>query len=229
MRLWFPDAEIESLALDELARAQLVPAANANSLAVDIERFVERYLCARLDRSADLPEDVLGVTHFLPGSKLHVEINRDLSDSALDDEYADVGEVGRFRATVAHEAAHILLHRTLYELDDMDRGLFPRESEITDQKRHRCLKRSGLSDWREVQANKGMAALLMPRPVFGPVARSVLATLGDPTATLTATSPDLAAIVLDLAQRFQVSRQAARIRLETLGILVCGAQGTFSI
>ncbi|MDR7526038.1 MAG: ImmA/IrrE family metallo-endopeptidase [Armatimonadota bacterium] len=76
----------------------------------------------------------------------------------------------------------------------------------------------GGSDWREVQANWFMAALLMPKSVF--VAAVVRAKrqeglmLTDPVGT-----GSVERVARTLARWFDVSRQAARIRLLELGLV----------
>ena len=124
-RLWYDPAEIDEIMVDELVRAGLLPDTNQDDLCVDIEGFVETYLRLPFDLSAQLDADVLGVTDFVPGTQPKISINRDLTGSALDEEDATPGLVGRWRATVAHEASHVVLHRLLFETDDMQRGLFP--------------------------------------------------------------------------------------------------------
>jgi hypothetical protein len=230
-RLWFEPAEIEDMMEEELRRAALLP--TAVSPVVDIEAFVEQHLRARLDQYADLEPEVLGLTEFRAGQRPRVAINRDLTGSALDAEEQPPGALGRWRATLAHEAAHILMHRSLHEPPSGQLGLFAQESsELSTPALMRCLKRdvsfadARAYDWREVQANKGMAALLMPRSVFVAVARDLLA-LEDRSTLVTGLpregSRQLAALAGELGERFQVSRQAARIRLSTLGL--CAVQG----
>jgi Zn-dependent peptidase ImmA (M78 family) len=94
------------------------------------------------------------------------------------------------------------------------------------KKLHRCLKRDvayrQVSEWREVQANIGMAALLMPKNSFIQVARAEIAALLPGKSTLS--DEEGAAIVSRLASKCSVSRQAARIRLETLGLLATSGQ-----
>ena len=94
----------------------------------------------------------------------------------------------------------------------------------------RCLKRDyGVvagSDWKEVQANKGMAALLMPRPVFIELATEPLAELGLAPAQIDRNDPRSRDLAYALAHRVQASRQATLIRLETVGILTRPGQGS---
>jgi hypothetical protein len=170
-RLWYGAREIEEIMADELQRAALFPTAEA--AAVDIERFVESHLRVRFEQYAELEPHVLGVTEFFPGERPWIRINRDLTGSALDDDECPLGTVGRWRATVAQEAAHVILHAALFEgrsgqLSFLD----PEEVQGSEPSRvFRSLKRDvsfagQAADWREVQANQGMSALLMPRPVF---------------------------------------------------------------
>jgi hypothetical protein len=177
---------------------------------------VERHLGAQLDLGAALGDDVLGVTELRGGEPARILINRDLTGSTFEiDEYS--GTLGRWRATVAHDGVHVLLHGLLFELNPNQQTMFDAET-IADDRVVRCYKRdtsfAGRSrDPREFQANKGIAALLMPRSVFGEAARDLVAA--------SETTPQ---IVEQLARRFEVSRQAARIRLSALGFL--SSEGT---
>ena len=222
-RIWLEPAEIELTAEDELKKADLLP--TADNPVTDLERFVEGYLDATLDQYADLEPDVLGLTHFDTGKRPAISLNRDLTGSALDSEDARPGLVGRWRATLAHEACHILFHRILFELDLDQDSLFPEpESRSELQGLMRCLKRevgytTRAHDWREVQANRGMAALLLPRKVFQTVVLAETAELGLPTEDLRAGTEPTNLLVDRLSERFAVSKQAASIRLATLGFV----------
>jgi Zn-dependent peptidase ImmA (M78 family) len=72
-------------------------------------------------------------------------------------------------------------------------------------------------DWREVQANRGMAALLMPSRTFKDVAFEQMTKLGlSGLSSGPASADTLAAAIADA---FQVSKQAALIRLGTLQVV----------
>jgi hypothetical protein len=136
--------------------------------ALDVEAFVEQCLGVQFDQCASLPADVLGQTDFRIGAPPLVMVNADLTGAALDDEDSPLGLKGRWRATVAHEACHVLFHRCLFNLSSQQGSLFGEEGDSHEpaQRVQRCLKRDMVygrmgSDWREVQANMGMAALLM--------------------------------------------------------------------
>lgn len=208
-RIWFEASEIEHIMEDELRRSGLWPA--GGTLVVDIERFLEGHLKASLDQYANLEPAVLGLTEFRSGAAPAVRINRDLTGSAMDNERYPPGILGRWRATLAHEAAHVVLHRMLVE-GNPDQTSMLGDPTPSSPVLLRCLKRevayrTGGRDWREVQANRGMAALLMPRGLFisagtREVSRGIGGT-NDPTRRL--------------AAMFGVSREAAGIRLRTLG------------
>jgi IrrE N-terminal-like domain len=208
-RIWFEPAEIENIMEDELHRAGLWPTQGAP--AVDVEAFIEGHLKASLDQYADLDRAVLGLTEFRQGVSPLVRINRDLTGSAMDAEWCPPGIHGRWRATLAHEACHVVLHRMLVEVNPDQTALFEEHGRAALLLR--CLKRevtyrSGGRNWREVQANRGMAALLMPKPLFLRAANEELHS-GRRNGFDGATRR--------LAARFAVSKEATGIRLTTLG------------
>lgn len=224
-RLWFDPGEIDDMMVDELRRARLLPDPAQEDISVDVEAFIEGYLRLPFDLSAELAPEVLGVTDFVPGREPKISINRDLTGSALDQEDATPGLVGRWRATVAHEACHVLLHRILFEVDDLQIGLFSKqEQDPAPEQLMRCLKRDvgfdrPASDWREVQANMGMGALLMPKPTFLAAVDQELVRLDATNMPVSAGSPQHDRLVGQLARRFTVSKQAARIRLTSLKVV----------
>jgi hypothetical protein len=208
-RLWFEPTEIDEIMEGELRRSNLWPP--DDNPVVDVEAFLDGHLRVDLDQYADLPSDILGQTEFHPGAP-RVQINRDLTGSAMDSEWPTAGIQGRWRATLAHEGAHVVLHRSLFDSAPDQEVLF--EVESREPTLMRCLKRdvapgSTRGDWREVQANRGMAALLMPRELFGRRARQIR------DAKPKITTPELTRALSGL---FQVSNEAARIRVDTLGL-----------
>lgn len=224
-RIWYADQEIEAITESALGKAGYEPTSNAPS--TDLEMFIERHLGARLDRHAPLDPEVLGISTFPDGEPPLVRINRDLTDAAFDGELASIGTVGRWRATLAHEAGHILLHRVLFGVDPDQANLFGETDSAEGGVRPgpvRCLKRDfglghSVQDWREVQANKAMAALLMPRQLFAVVAREYIGRAISAGAKVTSGSSAAELMARQLASFFEVSRQAAAIRMESLGFI----------
>lgn len=229
MRLWLEPDELEQRMESELDRAKAFPSVDAP--AVEIEQFVEGHLEAQLDQYADLDASTLGLTEFRVGARPKILINKDLTGSALDEDESPPGLLGRWRATVAHEAAHVILHRCLFNLDPTQRDLFGTGDEQEDRTstQQRCLKRdvafgSSGKDWREIQANMGMAALLMPRLVFVAVLRQELQNSGRPNLRIEPQSKEHQELAARLAASFKVSKQAASIRFHTLGLLSAAGQ-----
>lgn len=226
-RIWYESDEIEAIADDELRRADLMPW--PDDPVTDVERLIEGHLKAQLDQYAQLPEGVLGLTRF-GARRPVVSISSALTEAAEEDPPLP-GKVGRWRATLAHEASHIFLHRYLFDAD-----MAPLSNRPPDQAPAggstvmRCLHRdvndvrtqdwgrtSRRQDWREVQANRGMAALLMPSRTFKDVAFDQIAKLG---LSDLHSSPDSAeTLATAIAGIFQVSKQAALIRLGTLQVV----------
>ncbi len=220
-RLWYEPDEIERLVEDELRRAGLMP--TVSDPITDLDTFVETYLRCPLDQYRPLPDEVLGITEFAKGKQPSISLNRDLTGSALDDDEAPQGVRGRWRATLAHEACHVLLHRLLFEFDENQGELFP--SPVQSERLLRCLKRDvgsnrGGSDWREVQANQGMAAMLMPRRVFTRIARREVGHLGLTRTELSTGSLAAMTLARQLSTVLNVSAQAASIRLGVTGFVV---------
>jgi len=222
--LWYGDDEIEEITYSALLAANLVPA--LDSPAIDIETFIDAHLGVRFEQYAELEPEVLGVTEFVAGESPRIRINQDLTGSALDEDETPLGVLGRWRATLAHEASHVLLHRTLFGDDRKQLSLFKEEEPDrgAPPRLFRSLKRdvsflNGGGDWREIQANKGMAALLMPKLIFLHVCDREVEAIPFSTRPVRPDHPEALSLVVRLSKLFQVSRQATAIRLETLDVL----------
>ena len=220
-RLWVEMSELEMAMEEQLRDANLLPSVDAP--VVDVESFLERHLMVELDQYAPLPAEILGLTEFRATQSPRVLINKDLTGSAMDADWVPPGSPGRWRATLAHEAVHVILHRALFEFN-VHQGLLFEERKTSSHKGQmlRCLKRevqftARSADWKEVQANRGMAALLMPRSVFMSIAKQEIFRHGVAIGRLREGSEAEGTIARRLAERFGVSRQAASIRLQTLG------------
>jgi hypothetical protein len=217
-RLWFEALELEQIVEAELNKAGMMP--SPTSPVVDVERFIEYHLKAALDQYADLDQTVLGVTEFFRGETPRIRINKDLTGSAIDDGVSAPGLLGRWRATLAHEAGHVMLHRRLFDVAVGNLNLFGDADQPTPKQLPRCLKAlvsySTVPEWREVQANQAMAALLMPRPLFVSLAREES---GQTSSVDLIPLGAVDGVTKRLAERLRVSKQAARIRLATLGLV----------
>ena len=205
-RVWYEADEIEAITADALRKAALWPRPGA--LATDIEQLVEVFLGAAVDYGGELPERTLGFTEF--GEPHRVVVRRRLTELALSP-HGSAGLRGRWRATLAHEAAHILLHAHL--------DLRSRTSGVTETLLDGAMESLATGrDWREVQANMGMAALLMPRGPFLAEARRMLErrVVFLPLSVDALTGRRLVEL---LGATFETSQEATRLRLLHFGWL----------
>ena len=223
-RLWFEDNEIEEIMAHELERSGMMPGATAP--VIDLEAFLELHLRVKLDLYSELGPNLLGVSGFATGLRPIVKISRTLTSQAHE-RFAQGGIFGRWRATLAHEAAHVILHRRLVDVPRAQGLLFPQSGESQAEPLvTQCLQRDiwfarGTGDWKEVQANQGMASLLMPSGLFVAVTREVVSARATEDLLAHIPAADTRAfsdLVRELSVRCQVSREAARIRLNTLGL-----------
>lgn len=171
--LWIPDSEFE-LKMDAL-RAK-APKPFEPGRGIDVDEIMMRGYGVNPD-FADLPAACLGRTNFLSDGRYVVEVSRALADEAVHSPVAR----RRLRTTLAHECAHIALHGVLHPVavDFLFDELSGRTSVVMCRDTE-----SGTGEWWEVQANRGMGCLLMPRELVKEQTRSWLdangfATIGD--------------------------------------------------
>jgi hypothetical protein len=168
-----------------------------------------------LDQYADLSgygRDVEGVTEFEPGRKPRVRIAALLSE--------DERRENRLRTTLAHEYGHAKFHAALFDAEPLAADLFasgPPEPEVVVCKRDGIVDAPKV-DWMEWQAGHISGAVLMPitaarRAVIGIQER--FAVFGPALVT----SEAGAAMIRTIMETFQVSSDAARIRLLRLNVL----------
>lgn len=190
--------------------------------AVDVERFVERHLRVRLDRHAVLAAELLGLTEFRGSTPPIISINRDLTAISMDTRVPLPCILGRWRAPVAHEAAHMVLHGVLYDVHPGQGELFA-VADVGTERTFAATRAASVSDciydWREVQANRGMASLLMPAAAFRRAVSAELSAQGIPLCVLATEASAALSLAVSLSRQFEVSRQACGIRLSTLGYL----------
>jgi len=169
---------------------------------------------AGLDAYADLSDfgaDVEGVTIFHPDRDPEILI----SDRLANDERRE----NRLRTTLAHEFGHLHFHRHLWADKLAARRLFDRLSRDNKAicKRDTILNASDV-DWMEWQAGYISGAILMPVTA---VRRLVSDYCGPQNlhAAVSVASEHGRQIVAHVMETFQVSEDAARVRLLKLGQL----------
>lgn len=165
----------------------------------DLTALIERDT-EDLDLYADLSpygRDVEGMTLFAPGRRPSVKISGRLTASRR--------QTNRYRSTLAHEYAHVVLHAFLYE----------------DLAETAVSERRGRSDWMEWQANYAAFALLMPKTALAGTVAELLGEEGLPGPPESGSAAERH-IVATVRRRFAVSPAAARIRLDQHGHLQPG-------
>ncbi len=199
-RLWYEEAEIEAIMEAELRAAD--SARPQGSPATDVDLFIERRL-GIVPEYVSLPRGVQGATEFSAGGTVRIQISAELSLRAE----LRPGAERLLRSTLAHEAAHVLLHRMLFlkESRAMFGGLHVRQELCRDV---RFTGRGYTGEWWEWQANRGMAALLLPQ-------RDVLSWIKAWRQDHPA-SGHTQALHEQLSNAFHVSREAVRYRLKQL-------------
>ena len=166
-------------------------------------------------------DDVLGAIWFKDGL---VKVDRTL------DPHERPTMLGRFRFTLSHEAGHWRLHRKHYREDPSQAHLFGGRGAPA------FVCRSSEKPPVEWQADTFASYLLMPKKLVvaawqewrGGLDPVVLSTL-PPALAHDQRSPDnarLERVCKPLAEKFEVSAEAMRIRLEKLGFLLREAQNS---
>jgi hypothetical protein len=190
-RLYYEEAEIEGIMADELHKFGYTRGP------VDIDAFLEHHL-GLVPRFVPLPPGVQGATEFWPDGTAEVKISATLSERAD----TEPGAEHLLRTTMAHEAAHALLHRILFL--QQSEALFGGQPSRQELCRDVRFTTRYAGEWWEWQANRGMAALLLPKSAVAAVVHRLGITADERT------------VHAELAHVFNVSRQAAGYRLQQL-------------
>lgn len=154
---------------------------------------------------------VEGVTEFRPGRKPTVRISQDLQNS-------DARE-NRLRTTLTHEYGHVELHGYLFAMNSTRPGLFDagRKPGIIACKRDTMIS-AARTDWMEWQAGYACGAILMPASHVRSAIEGYRKRTGFYGA-VPASTPHGQSMIDLVVRQFQVSRDAARVRLSVLGFL----------
>ena len=180
-----------------------------DDLTVLIERDTES-----LDQYADLSgygAKVEGLTHFQPSRKPRVKILAALSN--------DENRQNRLRTTLAHEYGHVRFHAYLWDMDPPSVDLLKRNPNASMQI---CFRDNILdaaqTDWMEWQAGYICGAILMPANKVRSLAGQYLESHGL-FGVIGQNDMHGQALIENVRIGFDVSADAARIRLFKLGIL----------
>jgi hypothetical protein len=161
-----------------------------------------------LDMYADLPEGLDGFTEFFVDRKPRVQVSARLSDPRYEN---------RLRTTLGHEYGHVWFHAPLWRQSGKHADRRPatpswvchRDTIVTAPEK----------DWMEWQAGYICGALLMPRSNVIALASRVAESYGG-AAPVVLETPAGRDLIAQVRKHFQVSEQAAQVRLSRLGLLV---------
>lgn len=165
------------------------------------------------DLSAEGPE-VEGMTDFYFHEKPKVRIAKELSEQ--------IWREHRLRTTLTHEYGHTRFHGPLWAMEHSSLDLFP---ELAAKASPRCTRGSIINgpatDWMEWQAGYVCGALLMP---IAPLKRLISDYFSQHNlyGPLKKSSPPSIALRDRVSEIFDVSREAASVRLLKLGYLTDG-------
>lgn len=166
-----------------------------------------------LDLYADLSDegsDVEGVTDFYPGGKPKVRISVDLTENER--------RAHRYRTTLAHEYGHIHFHTPLFDSLPLSPRMFP---ELEPAQAQKCQRATIISaqkvNWMEWQAGYVCGALLMPVTSFTQVVMAFRQRYN--LHSIHVHSPQASKLQAVIAEQFDVSEDAARVRLMQLNYM----------
>lgn len=168
-----------------------------------------------VDWYADLSSEgdqVQGMTVFAPNSLPTVSISEDLSEPHREN---------RLRTTITHELGHVKFHTHLWALKHAQGDLF---NPVKIDEGPRCHRDTILGsyqvDWMEWQAGYACGAYLMPITPLRKLVANVCREKRLIPTTISSDS-DLGQNVIRLVQQhFQVSQEAAYVRLIKTGLIV---------
>lgn len=183
----------------------------------DLTKLIERD-AADFDPYADLSAlgaDVEGVTEFYSKKKPKVKIAASLSN---DSRYEN-----RLRTTMTHEYGHVRFHAYLWQVEPPTLDFIKRNPNASKQicKRDTILNAREI-DWMEWQAGYICGALLMPVSYLRRQVRQYVESHGIYGA-ISHQGEHAKALLKIVMDGFQVSEEAARVRLLKLGILTTAA------
>lgn len=210
-------------------------------VATPIEEFIELYLNLSLDYAyLSRDKSILGLITFSNGSlKVYDDSLRPMSIAVregtvlVDNSLLEVEQTGRCRFTLGHESGHWIFHKHRFQRDD-DLP-FACVSEAPASVSFRCQsKNMGRisqynyfqtdEEWMEWQADSFSSAFLMPQSTFRQAADRLLMKLGISAEDMRydeygTENSKLGLIIEELAHIYDVSNQAAAVRLCKLGYL----------
>ena len=199
---------IVSFLLEAYGKAEFPVSTEDLTVMIECDTFdLDQY--ADLSEEGEEGEEVQGLTLFYPDQKPVVKISQELADASH--------RKHRLRTTLTHEFAHVKLHAKLWPFDQP--RLFPDEEEAPGPrcKRPGDIGGSG-SDWMEWQAGYVSGAILMPVTQLRRLVQMTFDAWGTFGSVSTASVKGVD-LIARVAGQFEVSNDAARVRLAQLDYL----------
>lgn len=232
-------AQLDMMAIDILKKYDF--SIITESKATDIENFIEAYLGLDIDYKCLSPEgNILGLATFDKGELIVFSEDRTQVELIKVDEGNIIVDTsllepqipeGRLRFTLAHEVAHWILHRDIFKVKSY-RKKFTSTDDIAVRDINRedgslTIKSEGKTkeEWIEWQADYLAGALLMPENIFKYEFQKILREdLEIYRSYLYLDNQECNRrnykfVISKLANKFKVSKQAARVRLVKLDLL----------
>lgn len=218
------DAECERVVTDFLHQkhGSVAYPISTDDLTVLLDKSVED-----LDLYADFfseEGEIEGVTEFRMGRKPTVRIAARLTGTP--------NLENRLRTTLTHEYGHVHFHNVLHQIESKPRSLFEAQSAPLEvnNKANRCKRDSMVSlsdrDWMEWQAGYVCGAMLIPYTQLIEQVQQFRRRKGLEHTVLTEQSAAGGELIRLIAEEFQTSRDAARVRLLQRKLLGNSAHGS---
>jgi len=221
VKSYFADDEFEVM-MDEL-RGRVGSECFTDGQGVDVDLVLLRCFKVEADY-VSLPPNTLGRTRFAPDGKVEVQVSRDLAELAETDRTAR----RRLRTTIAHECGHISCHRQFFLRDCETLSLFEGEGTTAEAAilcRNETVGKHGYKgEWWEFQANKCMAALLLPKQLVVPRVAAALRTCGQESFESAIREDRAESLLRELSNEFDVSLEATFYRLQDFGYIPAETQ-----
>lgn len=210
-RVWYDEPEFDSMMDESVERA---------GIGYDLGRGVdvEEVLLKGYGLSPDFCEleaGVLGRTLFHSTGRIEVQISEELALG----ESTSATTRRRLRSTLAHELAHVVLHRHLHSF-----GMEPLFAELKNDEPKVLCRATVISepqrmaqDWWEYQANRGMSCLLLPKLRVRQAVDDCLLDLGARGVKELLARGSGDRLVDSIVGTFDVSFEMALYRLQDLG------------
>jgi Zn-dependent peptidase ImmA (M78 family) len=172
----------------------------------DIATLIEQDV-SDLDQYADLTPygaGVEGMTEFVRGAKPVVRISETVHKAE-----------NRLRTTLTHEYGHVVLHAYLFAMAERQLKLASNQKANAIYCYRDNMLTSKKTDWMEWQAGYACGAILMPKSYVTKLVAGIQERLGI-YGPVTADSNNGRALISATVDSFQVSREAAQVRLKVL-------------